>query len=167
MNLAQLKAWYNRYQPFWTEWKDYRFNGLTKEDIFTIELYRDNHFRISDSDLRSFHQNHHILEIIEKPIVNKFQHNYVEYKEWVTTKFRLFVFRKALLYGLDNFFESPLDQLKIDSSLKNKLKKFNCKSVEEIFTRYNDVDFLDEELFSKILQFKDQLINDRRNVALL
>lgn len=167
MKLAQLNEWYNRYQHFWTDWKNYKFNGLTKGDIFTIELYRDNHFRVSNTELRSFHQHHHIHEGLENPIVVKFQQNYGEYKEWVTSKFLLFVFRRALLYGLDDFLECPLDQLKIENSFKNNLKEFNCRNVQEIFTRYNDVDFLNDEVFSKVLQFKDQLLDERRNMVLI
>ena len=69
MKLVQLNEWYNRYQNFWTEWKEYKFNGLNEKDILSIELYRDNNFRISISKLSWFHKYDHVHNCLEKPIV--------------------------------------------------------------------------------------------------
>lgn len=160
MKLVQLNEWYNRYQNFWTEWKEYKFNGLNEKDILSIELYRDNNFRISISKLSWFHKYDHVHNCLEKPIVIKFQQNYEEYKGWVCMKFRNYIFKRALRYGLTDFFETPLDNLEIEADMKLDLKAFNCRNIQEIFDRYDDSDFLKDELFYKILKFESAIRED-------
>jgi len=162
MQLLELNLWYNNYQDFWPQWKVYKYCGLDARDVVNIELFRDHHFRINTNLLERFHTREEINGQLVVPLVNKLQLNYRQYKEWVSEKFLLSLVKYGTDYGLKEFFETPLDGLPINVKAKNALKSFNCGSISEMTEKYNEEDFLEEWLFTKVIKFKDFMNYDAK-----
>ncbi len=159
MKLGELKEWYSRYKDFWPQWKDYKNNGLSTRDIIAIEIFRNNNFKINTSMLERFYERKHISEHLIEPLIIKLADNYTTYKEWVSQWFQLSLVKHASSYGILKFFELPIDYLPLREREKKSLKLFNCQTIREMIEKYDEIDYINDPVFTSILKCKNLMIN--------
>ncbi len=156
--LKELKESFTPYIPFWEEWKQYRFNGLTGMDIYILEVQIANDFVIDISDFIMFYNQLAELQNLEK----KLRQSYVEFQKWLVLKFQVTVVCLANEVPIELFFRIPFDVFKklqghyqtISPELVKVLQKFNCSTVGEIFFLHSCEDFRDTEKFSIVVEFQ-------------
>lgn len=161
MDLKPLRNWYNRYEDFWKEWKTYKHNGLTERQITSIEVWQRANFYIDTAQLKLFHNKTNMEEKLVKPLVEALSDSYQDYKGWVADKFLHYLVQSSMIYGEEGFLDLPIDQLRINDSEKENLKKFNCVNVGSIISSYEGRVFLTDEIFSLILLFRDPILKRR------
>jgi hypothetical protein len=167
MQLHELREWYLRHKDFWALWKTYKYNGLDCKEVIAIETFRDNHFALNTKQLEKFHEKDKIVEQLIFPLIKKFRDNYDEYKEWVCIKFQFFLVKTGYDYGMDDFFMAPIKELRIESKLKENLLSFGFDTIQEITDKYGDTGFYAEEVFNKVLKFRNLIIKQTSKVRVL
>jgi hypothetical protein len=160
MQLHELKEWYLRHKDFWVLWKNYKYNGLSGKEVIAIETFKDNYFFLNTKQLEKFHKRDKIAERLVTPLVNKFRDNYTEYKEWVCIKFQFFLVKSGINYGMDEFFETPIKNLHIENSLKDKLLSFGFDTIQQLTDTYGDKGYYADEVFNKVVKFGNPIIKE-------
>ena len=151
MELSELRDWYLRYQNFWQEWKNYQYNDLNSHEIAQIERFRDNNFHIDTQILIHFYTEEEIINHLTMPLIKKLKATYDEYKEWVTLRFLLSLARYMELSDLYAFSATDFDHFPILRSIQVAVLDFNCKSIEELISTYDERWFIQEQKFDKVL----------------
>jgi hypothetical protein len=158
MTLHELKLWYSRYHDFWPLWKAYKHNGLSPKDITSIELLRENNFVFNNTILQQFYSQKEILQSLIEPLEKKLRVSYPDYKDWLCLRLQFYFIKQALQYGWDAYFETPIDKLLIDKTVKEQLKKFNCQTTLEITERYSNAHVWNDDTLQLVFKLKKNIL---------
>jgi hypothetical protein len=154
--LNQLKESFGLYLPFWMEWKEYEFNGLTATEIYMIEVQAKNNFKNNMDDSFMFYNQLDTL----KNLIHKLSENFEEFQDWLIIKFQFSIVKFSQGINLELFYKIPIAELQLPQILIQNLQEFNCKNLEELFAKYSDKDFRNPTEFKTIKEF---LKNEKRN----
>ncbi len=78
--LDDLKLIFNSYSQLWETWRIYKFNNLTEEDIYLVEVYRLKKFIANFDDLLMFYSRPKFIE----SITEKLNLGLREFQKWET-----------------------------------------------------------------------------------
>jgi hypothetical protein len=147
--LNDLKHNFSPYAPFWSEWANYKYSGLTNRDIYLINFHILNKFKINTDNSSMFYNRKTAIVRVTK----KLQINYPEFQEWAILEFQ-FALLKLQGNGLiEEFSEIEIQKLNIDDELKKILFLFKCKTLHKMFSMYSEKLFLEALFFGYILEF--------------
>lgn len=173
--LEKLKTDFEHYYPFWDEWAGYKFNGLNEMDIYIINIFKSNSFKITHDDALMFYfQETMILEIS-----NKLKRTYSEFQHWLITRFQTYLVQMILLEESENYLleSKKQDSLRVDTVPLCKmnsftieeiilitLQKFKVRSLKEIVEGFSENEFRHPDVFKNIIGFMTWNIKKERLV---
>lgn len=146
--LEELKFNFSHYSTLWEEWINYKYCHLTGKEIDTMNLIIKNNFKVGINDFIIFYNR---IEIIAD-ITQKLRAYYDEFKEWVISNWQLSIVKLASLDNINIFFGTDIEHLKISEELKNNLKKFGLRTLNDVFNTYMNNDFKRTKLFNTVLE---------------
>ncbi|MBL7921692.1 MAG: hypothetical protein JNJ40_15365 [Bacteroidia bacterium] len=139
-----------QFSPFFHEWiKDKRCN-LNEEDLYLIEIHSRNGFKISLYESFMFFNNNKNIAHVN----SKLKIEYRKYKEWLISSFLSNIISIA---RKNNGWNVLISSLEINNQIKTILEKFNVRTLNEIYIKFKEEDFLKERNFKLIIEFERAL----------
>lgn len=148
--IEELKTQLEPFLPFWDEWTSSDYCDLSDDDIYVIDVHIKNKFSISIFESFMFFNQ---VKVIEN-VIQKLKCALYNFKIWLSTEF-LFALMKILRDNNQNPYlhELPIEYIPIDFELKIKIKHFKVKTLKEFFSKFNEDDFLKDEMFKRVVGF--------------
>ena len=147
-NLNKLRTVFKPYSYFWHDWEYYKFNGLTQEDIYFLNIFRIKNFTMNIEDSLMFYFRKEIIE----GIIQKLENTLLIFKNWVVKEWQKSLCIKALDGNFLEFYTSKLDKLLLERELINILNEFNRNTLSEI-VKISDEALSAEPYFEIIYRF--------------
>lgn len=149
--LKELQQSLQPYSLLWSKWITYSHCALTETDIYIIQVHLSNDFRFIQ---------HQVVMFYNKPdkiyeITKKLNSGYVEFQDWVITKFLATLIKIAVQQGMQSFLEKPIVFLNLSNELKKCLLNFGFETLLEIVEGCNDNDLSGENYFRNPSVFKN------------
>lgn len=147
--IQELKSQIEVYLPFWHEWTSSDLCTLNNEDLYIIDVHVKNEFSISLFESFMFYNQAKAIECV----IQKLKADLNSFKIWLTTKFLCNILDIVRQQVNPYIWDLPIEYLPVEFELKGRIKIFKVKNLKDIFYKFEEDDFLKDEMFNSVVGF--------------
>jgi hypothetical protein len=170
--LEKLNGCFSKYSALWTDWAQYKFNGLTETDIYIVTILKERDFKCTLDDMLMFYFKGSTIAAITQ----KLKHTYPEFKHWAISRFYLRLVtlsdsfnsisdskKSQLSFGREDFFKvdaflkSDISLLSLQKNVKDALLIFGYKTLNEMVLKSSENNFKSRTMFDKVIRFHAEI----------
>ena len=145
--LSELKECFLMYEPFWDEWLNYDKSSLSEDELYVIQAWRLNDFKVNFDNEIMFYNSTENIELILK----KLKTTLPEFKNLILKKLVLAFTKLAGKDNIEIICNTPFIKIGMQVDATAMLIALGCETANELFSETNFDKLRVDEKFIDVL----------------